>query len=580
MVICPDCQLPNSPKARFCAGCGRKLQSGDSETASCTADAEPAQTMDAPPATHVPEPPPEPKLEPAPLPPSVPAQSAIAQPASAASTPATTTNHGGDVRSLVREAVADIEDAASVDTPVAIAMNFNRVLVAGHCSTAVARVENRTNQIIRDAEIVFSLKGIKEDARLFIKKLGPAQAVTNMIEMEPQKSGNFIFRCTLNCDTGEKKISLRGTRGIVVNAEPQAGNISVNVGDILANNDKNAGLASEVKISNLVDVSKIRTINDLLGMTLPEIFAPLPMELDYEISVMEERRREEATITGTSIPKEFLGHVQPASKLMLEAVSGAVRDGGMIPGIHLVARDEFGIGRDRAATDYAAWFWPCSTANNELTKRISRVHMKLVRRGSRLLIFDNGSSYGSSFEGHRTPLLPGASGTAAGAPSGAEVELSARGTIVLGHEYQLDATPFDTGLSGGLHIRNERLWPGPPRRDGERRGATGSDGERAGSVRFTPMNSETAHHGATWIFTDVTFGTSRMNPLILDLPGLAEVAGRIVYHRDQFWLESFQPEGGIAVNGHVLRPGEIVPLASGHVVRLGTTDFNAAFAPL
>lgn len=580
MVICPECQQPNSPKARFCAGCGRAIQSGDSATVSrateTAPDPMPSAQMRPPPEPQKPASEPEPKREPVPVKPLADPAVGLAPFVASARTgsvaepmPTSAGNTGSDVRSLVREAVADIQDAAVLDTPVTVAVNFNRVLVAGHCSTAVARVENRTGQTIRDTELLFQLKGLKEDARLFIKKLGPMQVLTSMIELEPQKSGNFIFRCTLNCDNGEKKISLRGTRGIVVNAEPQAGNISVNIGDILANNDKNAGLASEVKISNLVDVSKIRTINDLLGMSLPEVFAPIPLEVDYEISVKDERRRDEVTQTGTGIPKQFLGCIQAASKLILEAKAGAMREGGKVPGVQLVARDEFRIGRERGASDYVAWFWPRSSANDERTKSISRLHMKLIRRGARILMFDNDSAHGASFEGHRLPVLPDPAGRGS-APLSADVELSARGTIVLGHEYQIDASPFDTGLASGPQIRNESLWPGPPKRIAE----------RPGSVRFMPLNTELAQHLAMWIFTDITFGTSRMNPLILELPGLAEVAGRILHYRDHFWIESFHSEGTIAVNGYELRPGELIPLVDAHEVRLGTTEFRATLEPL
>lgn len=573
MVICPECQQPNSPKAVRCTRCGKSFQSANPATVADITGTEripphaagtlplpePQKPAPEPGASHVPvarTPPPAPAVSPAP----------VAEPGS--ETSGSTTS---DVRSLVQEAVADIQDAAAMDTPVAVALNFNKVLVAGHCSTAVVRVENRTGQTIRDTELLFQLKGLKDDAKLFIKKLSPFQTLTSMVELEPQKSGNFIFRCTLNCDTGAKKISLRGTRGIVVNAEPQAGNISVNVGDVLANNDQNAGLASEVKISNLVDVSKIRTINDLLGMSLPEVFAAILLEVDYEISVTGGGQGSGIIQTRAGIPKQFLGCVQASSKLILEAKTGAVRDGGRIPGIHLVARDEFRIGRERGTTDYTAWFWPRSGPNDERTRSVSRLHMKLIRRGAHLLMFDTGSAHGASFEGHRIPILPELAGRASGrnAPPPAEVELSARGMIVLGHEYQIDASPFDEGIAGGPKIRNENLWPGPPKRPAE----------RAGSVRFMPANSEIAHHIATWIVTDITFGTSRMNPLILDLPGLAEVAGRILHYRDNFWIEGFQSDGSIAVNGYALRPGELIPLVDGHNVRLGATEFRAALEP-
>ena len=116
----------------------------------------------------------------------------------------------------------------------------------------------------------------------------------------------------------------------------------------------------------------------------------------------------------------------------------------------------------------------------------------------------------------------------------------------------MDVLPVASAYTGDLEIRNISLWAGP---EGQIKTARGA-------VRFCPINTELAHHDAVWLFTDAAFGTSRSNPIVLDVPGLAEIQGRFHHHRGCFWLENRAANKAVSVNSQVLNPNEIVPLNS------------------
>ncbi len=125
-------------------------------------------------------------------------------------------------------------------------------------------------------------------------------------------------------------------------------------------------------------------------------------------------------------------------------------------------------------------------------------------------------------------------------------------------------TPCPSVLPEGLHVDNIRLWSG----------SGPSEPTVRGCVRFIPTNSEIALWDALWLFTDANFGTSRLNPLVLDLPGLAEVEGRFLYYRGNFWIEAFEG-ANVRVGTFVLRPKEIVPITDAQPITLGKTTFRA-----
>jgi len=399
---------------------------------------------------------------------------------------------------------------------------------------------------------------------LRVRRLASGQRTERILEVDPERSGNFVLRCYLETTAGEKHSQLIGQRRISINVPPpDPSSISINIGDIKTNQGDNAGLGDEgdVHIGNLVDLGKLRTLNDLINLKLDDVFNPLTLESDGEQTIsgfgMFSESIDPAPKNGLQIPKIFCGYVQGATKLILEPVQDGAANGGSVRAIHLVASPEFRIGRTRAAVDYLSWFWPRNAENDERTRRISQnVHLRAALEGERILLFDGKTTNGSLFDGQAISDEAG-------------YELQQRGTATLGNEYEIDIAPFETGLSEPLSIQNETLWPGPPP----------VAPSRQGSVRFEPVNTEPALHDALWIFTDATFGSSHLNPLPLSLPGKIEIQGRIHYYRGQFWVESFAAPGGpIRVNDYLLQPGDIVPLTEGQRVKLGETEFSVSVA--
>ena len=261
-----------------------------------------------------------------------------------------------------------------------------------------------------------------------------------------------------------------------------------------------------------------------------------------------------------TIPKRFLDCVHSADKLVLEPLTETAR------GIHLVARDEFRIGRARNASDHLAWFWPRDGEADVRTKRISRNgHVRLVRHGGKILIFDNASTQGASWNGAPVPVA------AAGefVPDSLQTNvqpalLNARGILTLAYDYQLELV-LTLGV-GRPRVSNEEQWEGPPI----------ESREPAGAVRIVPLNSEPALFRAAWIFTDAVFGSGRDSALPLDVPDLAEAAGRFRFYRGQFWLESFQGDSMVEVDGFSVTFGDIIPLRPRQVVRLGSVEYRIA----
>jgi hypothetical protein len=224
--------------------------------------------------------------------------------------------------------------------------------------------------------------------------------------------------------------------------------------------------------------------------------------------------------------------------------------------LYLVARDEFHLGRSREDADFLTWFWPRSGQNDERTRRLSKVHVSATRAGDKLMLRDAGSANRSTFEGHPLSFTD-------------DDVLAQRGTLILGHEYHIDVAPFDSTLTGELRVANGPSWEGPPEYEAPLRGA----------VRFMPINSELALRNAVWIFTDANIGCSRLNAIILDAPGAAEVEGRFYFYRDNFWIESLESGNGIAVDGYELKPRDIVPLVDGNEITIAGVTFRATVEP-
>jgi hypothetical protein len=459
-------------------------------------------------------------------------------------------DHG--VRSVIHEARKELTDESEL--PLRLLLNFSRVIVAGYSSVIGVRLENRGEFPLKDVTVALESNGLSSGPARSYHRIAPGLSTQDLMEIEATRGGNFVLRCQVKFVQEKRVYYARGISQLTINVVPGDRDLNVNISNIQvvrSGQGADTGLGSEFapeNISNFVPPGAIQTLNDLLNYTLPEAYAAVSLEMDYEVSQVAISRSGKSVSTGRTIPPQLFGCGEIGTKLRLEpagAVSGAVR------GIHLVARPEFKLGRSRQEADFLTWFWPRTPENEDLSRRLSRVHVVgNVERG-KVLLHDAGSTNESTFEG--LPLHFEENN-----------ELKRRGTLFLGHEYAVDIAPFDTTLPDGLHIENERAWYGPPARP---LGVSGC-------VRFIPTNSEVALYDALWLFTDANFGSSRLNPLVLGLPKIGEVEGRFHYYRGNFWIEAFQGSK-IRIGAVALAPNEIAPITSAQEVIIGGTAFRA-----
>ncbi|MCE0522354.1 MAG: toll/interleukin-1 receptor domain-containing protein [Methylacidiphilales bacterium] len=441
------------------------------------------------------------------------------------------------------------------DVPLRVLLNFNHVVVAGHPSTFQIMVENCGTTVLKQIDILMESRGLEQPTRKTLPRLAPSQSQHHLFEIEPIRSGNFALQCTIKCQEEVKQIALVGSRSLRINEAPGTSNIVINMKDLKGNSSGGGKAAdAESHLGNLVPSGTVRTLNDLLDLELAENFEPLELTLDYEVSMRALAQEESGARNRLQIPGSFLHQAQEGTLLKLDPVEAA-------PNAHdreirLVARSSFCLGRSRDEADFLTWFWPRNEANDQKTRRISKKHCILSLHGPKIYVRDNETSNHTALGGQELTTKDGE-------------PLERRGILKIANVYSLDVTPFSSNAPEGPAIANLRNWSGAQ---------TETAAILRGSVRFIPMTPQVLPQNATWLLTDGAFGTSRANPIILDVRGLAEIQGRFHHHLGGFWIESPVNNGAVHINGARLEPGFIVPLVTGQTVKFGETSFRVTVA--
>jgi pSer/pThr/pTyr-binding forkhead associated (FHA) protein len=565
-AICGACQAANSPKSRFCQKCGTAL-SGPTEAAETTLpDGAPPQDVTAEfdpnapsPSPHrEPSPPFNPVVQP-PVPPKniVPPPLAVAkEPPSVLSDPLASTSTDPLPEPDPTPPVISIPDLDDQPCPIELGINFDRILVAENPSTFEILLESRCEMPLENVEVLFeSARALGSSVRFGFKRIPPGAQFRRRIEIEPLRAGNFVLQCSVMLDTRAEKKSYIGSRALRVNAIPDTSNISINVSDILNNTDSgaNAGLGKELrdnKVTTNIDMSRIRTLNDLLDLELPENFQPLDLQLDYQLSIASINVARDGLTKTLSIPGPLVGTCQAGMELRLIPTdqSSSV--------LTLVARPRFTFGRSRQQADFVAWFWPRSNDNDAKTKRISGQQAIAEVQNDQVVVRDGNSANGTTYNG-------------AALDATLSLALDRRGTLAFASEYQLDCLHVPSRMEkGSPSVSNIRLWGGP------------GEIERPwlGAVRFQPLNSEVTPYDALWLLSDAEFGRSHSNPIITPDESLAEIQGRILHWRGCFWLENGVDNQAVSLNHLTLKAGEIAPLASGQHLQLGRAAYRLEVA--
>jgi hypothetical protein len=441
------------------------------------------------------------------------------------------------------------------EVPLRVLLNFNHVVVAGHPSTFQMIVENTGATDLKQIEILMESRGLEQPARKVLPKLAPAQSQRHLFEIEPIRSGNFALQCTIKCQEDVKQIALVGSRSLRINEAPGTSNIVISMKNLKGNSAAaEAASGGEPHLGSLVPAGTIRTLNDLLDLELAENFEPLELTLDYEVSMRALAHEEAGGRKRLQIPGSFLNQAQEGTLLKLEPVDAAPQVGNCE--IRLVARPGFCLGRSREEADFLTWFWPRNELNDQKTRRISKKHCILAVQGLKIHVRDNDTSNRTTLDGHELTAKDGE-------------PLERRGILKIAEIYSLDITPFSSNAPEGPAIANLRNWSGAQ---------TETAALIRGSVRFIPMTPQVLPQNSTWLLTDGAFGTSRANPIIVDVRGLAEIQGRFHHYLGGFWIESSVDNGAVHINGARLEPGFIVPLVTGQTVKFGESTFRVAIA--
>ena len=544
MVVCPSCRFANSPKSRFCIQCGGKLEIAESLSTDTAVEdqftlPEGVQAMPRAEKIQLPSEKPRKTDAPAPLPesraPSVKVE--VKRP------PLAPPEEAPIVLEPESAVLSGIEKC-----PVRLSLNFNRVFVEENPSTFEAEVENCSPLPIENVEVrLESSRALGRPLRFGFKRLAPAQKMKRLLEVEPQRAGNFVMQGAVTLESQGERLSFVASRALRVNAVPDA-NIVINISDIQSNRSSgaNAGLGQEygnVNISNLVDSKTIRTLNDLIELELKDNFDPLDLELDYQLSLdsltIAEKRLEQTV----SIPRAFLHVAKPGLSLKLTP------DSHPDDTLTLISRPLFRIGRSRQETDFASWFWPRTAANDEKTKRISKVQVIGEVRGGAVFFRDSGSSNGSTYNGVTLDAEHG-------------LPIDRRGLLSLATEYTLDVLHGPSRFEKRApSISNINKWSGPAE----------DNSPRLGAVRFLPTVCELTPFHSVWLLSDGEFGTSNSNSVIIRDENLAEIQGRFFHYRGCYWLENAVDNGAISIDDHILDAGAVAPLTSGQRLSFGKT---------
>jgi hypothetical protein len=436
--------------------------------------------------------------------------------------------------------------------PLRVFLNFNHLVISGYPSTFQVVMENQGATPLEQIEFSMESRGLERGARQTVAKLLPGQSQRHLVEIEPIRSGNFVLQAMIKCRLEVRQLALVGSRTIRINEAPKPGDILSGLAHLQRNSPDTASAGGAGALGNLIPRGSVHTVNDLLDLELPDAFEPLELTLDYEISMRALAEEEAGALHRLQIPGVFLNESAPAAILRLEPMERSATT----PEIKLVATPTFSLGRSREEADFLLWFWPRNEANDQKTRRISKRHCIFTQRDGKLVVSPTGAN--------RT-LLDGKEIN----PNESE-PIERRGILAVAGIYFLDVTPFCVDVPDYPQILNLKNWQGPSTPD--------APTPAKGSVRFLPMTRSVLEQNSTWFFTVGAFGTSRSNPVITNIKGLAEIQGRFYHYLGCFWIETTSDNGAVHLDATRLEPGFIAPLVGGQILKLGDKSFKVTVA--
>jgi hypothetical protein len=421
--------------------------------------------------------------------------------------------------------------AGSNAGPLEVALHFPHPVFAGHPTRLDVRVRGFSGSAGR-ARLTVEGLGLKQNMSVALPDISlPEQHVR--LALEPRKSGKFPLHVILVVDGLETRLQLAGVTTVRVNPAHSTTEL-VRPDEVLVNQGK-ADLFLRAP-SKAAEAGML--IDEILAIEIPQEFEVVELRQEFTVGRAALKALE---LTGPlKLPPAFTGTGQTGTRLRLESEKASADF--PFQKIRLVARNQFAIGRSGEESDYLAWFWPRNEIHDTKTRRISKRHCTFVREGANIAVRTMASGSMTSFDGEDL--------------SGSDTfNLDGVGTLNLSGIYELEFARFPSTLQAHSGSAPHEETP-------------------RGSVAFISRTPNVLPQSALWLFTDGSFGSSRANPLMLDVEGIAEIQGRFHYDQGFFWIESVIDNDAVQVDDLKLERGQIVPLRQGMRVRLGDQDYR------
>jgi hypothetical protein len=447
-------------------------------------------------------------------------------------------------RAAILQKSAREETGRPSSDPVQVSLNFPHFVLAGLPTTMQCRVENLLARPLAHLRVLVECRGLKHAVDRSIDTLPASGRETLAFEIEPGGFGQFNLRINLQGQQDDQIVSFSGTHPLRIHEAPAPADFP----DALQRFSQGAESTTISQGNPLELPSFIASADELSRFKLPDRFESLDLVLDHEVAAEAvQRARNNEPLT---IPPGFLDQAQPGTFLALTPL-----DPTDTPhqDIRLVARPHFTLGRSVEESDFILWFWPRNEVHDTKTRRMSKKHVTLAFDGDRLIAVNNAAGSLTTYEGQDVAAVG--------------IELQRRGLLNLSGIYLLDVL-WIAGSRPSLHLTNFDAWQG--------HSSSPASPAKRGCVRLSPRSAQVLPQNSTWLFSEATFGGNKINPVLLDLEGLADIQGRFHYHHGAFWVESFAGNSAVQLQDQTLAPGQIAPLCTGQVLRLGTGRFTVS----
>lgn len=418
---------------------------------------------------------------------------------------------------------------------------FSGVMVAGSTCQIMAKLQNQTNQVMKDVEVSLQSPGLESTVLQKVQPLNPNQIVPILFKnVRVAKSGLHALQCSLEFRVAKGLEKLAGARSIWINSAPEIGG-GVRTERFALNSD--AGKIQDGPVTPQLLINQLgafqleigtKTLQDLLKFPLPQAYNPV------------------ALCQPPAIPEAYLLAAEAGSTLKLKPDDKKNR------ALHLVGRKHFKIGRasqksnEENWSDLVVWFLGGDEAESkEKTRSLGRLHVVATASDTGIIL--------KNFKTTNVTCLDGRSLEGDAVPFDEKSGLLSLSV----NNYDLQMTRFPALEGDRLNIRNIDDWKGREEKESPVRGA----------LAFRPVEGELPLHDAVWMLSSASFGSdAAANPVVI--PKLAPVQGCFFFAHGTFWLQSLVANQKIKINGKPVLSEHVYPLSSRDSLVLGDISYH------